>query len=268
MSAILDAFAWLFDPAHLAGPNGVGVRLAEHAWYTLITLVIAIAIALPAGIAIGHTGRGRALAVQVSGGLRALPTLGMVTLLALWFGIGLPAPLIALVLLALPPVLAGAYAGVEAVDRQTVDAARAVGMTGWQIVTTVELPLALPLIIGGIRAACLQVIATWTVAAVLPLGGLGRFLIDGLALRDYPQMLAGSIVVIALALAADGLFAVLQRLVVPRGVIAGRVADVHARAARSTAQPAGRPAASDPRPQNPSQPGQRSAQEENHVSNS
>lgn len=232
MNQVIDAFAWLANPANLVGPTGVWARLGEHIGYTAITLLIAAVIALPVGILIGHTGRGRSLAVQVAGGLRSLPTLGMVTLLALWFGIGLTAPLIALVLLALPPVLAGAYAGVEAVDRATVDAARAVGMTGWQVVVKVELPLALPLIIGGIRSACLQVIATWTVAAVLPLGGLGRFLIDGLALRDYPQMLGGSIVVIALALAADGLFAIVQRLVVPRGVTAGRISDIRVKTVR------------------------------------
>lgn len=226
------AFAWIFDPAHLGGPDGVLTRVGEHVWYTIVTLVIAVLIALPVGLAIGHTGRGRTLAVQVSGGLRSLPTLGVVTLLGLWFGIGLTAPLVAMVVLALPPILAGGYAGVDAVDRNTIDAARAVGMTGWQVLLKVELPLALPLIIGGIRSACLQVIATWTVAAILPLGGLGRFLYDALPLRDYPQMLAGSILVIALALVADGLFAVVQKLVVPRGVLAGRVAQVRVKTAR------------------------------------
>lgn len=226
------AFLWILDPAHLGGPTGILARVGEHVWYTAITLLIAVLIALPIGLAIGHTGRGRTLAVQVSGGLRSLPTLGVVTLLGLWFGIGLSAPLAAMVVLALPPILAGAYSGVDAVDRHTIDAARAVGMTGWQLLGKVELPLALPLIIGGIRSACLQVIATWTVAAILPLGGLGRFLYDALPLRDYPQMLAGSILVIALALVADGMFALVQKLVVPRGVLAGRVNEVRVKTAR------------------------------------
>jgi osmoprotectant transport system permease protein len=113
--------------------------------------------------------------------------------------------------LAIPPLLAGAYAGLESVDRQTVDAARAIGMTEWQVLGRVEVPLALPLILGGLRSAVLQVIATATVAAYVGLGGLGRYLIDGLAVRDYPQMLAGATVVVVLALLLDGGFAVLQR---------------------------------------------------------
>lgn len=235
MNAFLAAFAWIFDPAHLSGPNGVPTRLGEHVLYTLVTLVIAIIVALPIGLAVGHTGKGKSVAVQLSGGLRALPTLGLVTLLPLLVGTGLLAPLIALVILALPPILAGGYAGLEAVERETIDAARAVGMTEWQILTKVELPLGLPLIIGGIRSACLQVIATWTVAAYLPLGGLGRYIFDAIPTLDYTQMLAGSILVTALALVADGLFAILQRLVVPRGVVAGRVAEVRVRTTRSRA---------------------------------
>jgi osmoprotectant transport system permease protein len=234
VNQFVAAFVWIFDPAHSVGPNGIPVRLSEHVQYTLLTLVIAVAIALPIGLLVGHTGKGRFAAVQISGALRALPTLGLVTLLALLLGLGIIAPLIAMVLLALPPIIAGAYAGIGAVNPETVDAARGVGMTEWQVLWKVEVPIALPLIIGGVRSACLQVIATWTVAAVLPLGGLGRYLYDALPLQDYPQMLAGSILVIALALVADGLFALLQRLVVPRGVvIAGRVGEEGKRRVRS-----------------------------------
>ncbi len=218
MNWFLDAVAWIVDPAHWGGSDGIAVRLGEHLGYTLLTLLIAAAIAIPAGLAIGHTGRGRGFAVPFTGGLRALPTLGLVTLLALGLGIGILAPLIALVILAIPPLLAGAYAGVEAVDPLAVDAARATGMTEWQVLARVELPLALPLVAGGLRSACLQVIATWTVAAWLPLGGLGRFLFDAIPVRDYGQMLAGSILVILLALVADGLLVLLQRAVTPVGV--------------------------------------------------
>lgn len=212
MTQLLAAFAWLAAPAHYTGPDAIPARLAEHATYTLLTLAIAALIALPLGLAIGHTGRGRTLGVQIPAVLRALPTLGLVILLALLVGIGLLAPLIALVVLALPPIVSGAYAGVESVETEAVDAARAVGMTEWQILWKVEVPLSLPLLLGGLRAATLQAIATWTVAAILPLGGLGRYIFDGLAVQDYPQMLAGSILVVALALAADGLFALLQTL--------------------------------------------------------
>ena len=160
MNWFSDAFAWLVDPAHWGGSGGIAVRLGEYLEYTVLTLLIAAVIAIPAGLAIGHTGRGRALVVPFTGALRALPTLGLVTLLALAVGIGILGPLIALVVLAVPPLLAGAYAGVEAVDRQTIDAARAVGMTELQIITRVELPLAAGLILGGFRATVLQVVAT------------------------------------------------------------------------------------------------------------
>lgn len=224
MTDFVAAFGWLFDPVNWAGPGGIPARTGEHILYTLLTLLLAGAIALPIGFAIGHTGRFRGLAVGVSGALRALPTLGLVVYLALiTTNITLMPPLIALTILAIPPLLAGAYSGLESVNRSTIDAARAVGMTEWQVFTKVELPLSLPLVIGGVRSAALQVIATWTVAAILPVGGLGRFLFDGLAVQNYPEMLGGSIIVIVLALVVDGLFALTQKLVVPRGVAAGKV---------------------------------------------
>lgn len=226
LNSYTDAFAWLFSPAHWSGPDGIPTRLLQHVSYSGLTLLIAVVIAVPIGLYVGHTGRGRGVIVPFTGALRALPTLGIVILLALWLGIGLTPPLIALVILAIPPLLAGAYAGIEAVDPETVDAARSIGFTGWGVLWQVEVPLALPLIVGGIRSACLQVVATWTVAAYLPLGGLGRFLYDGLPIRDYAQMLGGSILVIVLALVLDGVFALAQRAVTPRGVIAGRITDI------------------------------------------
>jgi len=235
MNSWSSAFLWLADPVNWAGPGGIPTRVGEHLLYTLVTLLIGVIIAVPAGLAIGHTGRGRGIAVQASGVLRALPTLGLLLLLALWLGIGFTPPLIVMVALALPPLLAGAYAGMDAVDRQTIDAARSIGMTGWQVLFQVELPLALPLVIGGIRSGCLQVIATWTVAAYLPLGGLGRYIYDGLAVQNYAEMLGASVLVIVLALLADGLFALVQRLVVPRGVLAGRSRDVRTRTPRRSA---------------------------------
>ncbi|TAM71652.1 MAG: ABC transporter permease [Microbacteriaceae bacterium] len=224
MNQLLAAFAWIFDPAHLIGPDAIQVRVGEHIEYTVLTLLIAVVIALPVGFVIGHTGRGRTLGVQLPAVLRALPTLGLVILLALMVGLGLLAPLIAMVILAIPPILAGGYGGLESVDRETIDAARAVGMSEWQVLWKVEVPLGLPLIIGGLRSATLQTIATWTVAAILPLGGLGRYIFDALPVQQYPKMLAGSILVIALALAADGMLALLQRLLNPPGVPTGRPA--------------------------------------------
>lgn len=218
MNQIAAAFAWFLDPAHYMGANAIQVRVGEHVEYTLLTLLIASALALPIGLAIGHTGRGRTLGVQVPAALRALPTLGLVILLALMVGLSLLAPAIALVILAIPPILTSAYSGIESVDQDAVDSARAIGMTAWQVLWKVEVPLSLPLIIGGLRAAALQAIATWTVAAILPLGGLGRYIFDALAEQNYPEMLAGSLLVGALALAADAVFALLQKLVTPAGV--------------------------------------------------
>jgi osmoprotectant transport system permease protein len=227
MTDIVAAFAWIVSPANWAGVGGIPARTGEHLWYSFLTLLLAAAIALPIGFAIGHFGRLRGLAIGLSGALRALPTLGLLVYLALiTTNLSIVPPLIALTVLAIPPVLAGAYSGLESVDRRTIDAARAVGMTEWQIFAQVELPLSLPLVIGGIRSGALQVIATWTVAAILPVGGLGRYLIDGLPVQNYAQMLGGSIIVVLLALIVDGIFAALQRLVVPRGVAAGRVHDI------------------------------------------
>ncbi|MBN9632371.1 MAG: ABC transporter permease, partial [Actinobacteria bacterium] len=196
MTDFIAAFQWLFAPANWAGPAGIPARTGEHIVYTLLTLLIASIIALPIGFLIGHTGRLRGLAVGVSGALRALPTLGLVVYLALIMAnISIVPPLIALTILAVPPLLAGAYSGLESVNRSTIDAARAIGMTEWQIFAKVELPLSLPLVLGGLRSGALQVIATWTVAAILPVGGLGRFLFDGLPVQNYAEMLGGSIIV-------------------------------------------------------------------------
>jgi osmoprotectant transport system permease protein len=197
----------------------------QHLGFTLVTLVFASAIAIPIGFLIGHTGRGRGLAVATSGALRAIPTLGLLTIVALYVGIGLNAPYVALTVLAIPPILAGAYTGFQAIDRATIDAARALGMSQGQIVSKVEVPLGLPLLIGGLRSATLQIVATATLAAYVADFGLGRFLFAGLKTRDYGEMLGGSILVILLALALEGIFVFLQKLVVPRGVTAGRLTD-------------------------------------------
>lgn len=214
MSVLSDAASWFQDSAHWRGEDGVPHRLTEHLGYTAETVVIAAAIAIPLGLWIGHTGRFRGFAVALTGAMRALPTLGMLTWIVLMIGIGLTPSIIVLVILAIPPLLAGAYSGLESVDRQTIDAARSIGMTEWQILTKVEVPLALSLIVGGIRSATLQVVATATVAAYVGLGGLGRYLIDGLAVHDYTRMLAGSMLIIVIALVLDGVFATLQKIAV------------------------------------------------------
>lgn len=233
MNLFADAIQWLLDPAHYGGVNGVDVRAVEHLAISGLVLAIAAAIAVPAGYLIGHTGRGRAIVVALSGSVRALPTLGLIIIIALSVGIGLEAPAIALIVLAVPSILAGAYTGFEAIDRRTIDSARAVGMTEWQILGRVEIPLGLPLLIGGLRSASLQVIATATLADYVGAGGLGRFIFAGLKTNDYSQMLAGSIIVVLLALVSEGVFSVIQRLVVPAGVVAVQPKDERLRPARS-----------------------------------
>lgn len=235
MNVFADAFAWIFSPDRLAGSLPLPLAVWQHLAFTFGSVAIAAIIAIPAGWLIGHTGRGREVAVALSGAARALPSLGLVVLLVLVLGVvhKTEAAVVAFVLLAIPSILAGAYAGFEAIDRTVIDAGRAVGMTPWQILWKIEVPLGLPLLIGGLRSATLQVVATVTIAAYVGLGGLGFFIIQGIQIRSFPQILGASLIVVALALALDGLFALLQRVVVPHGV-AGRAApDRPSRTARS-----------------------------------
>ncbi|MGO1524070.1 MAG: ABC transporter permease [Nesterenkonia sp.] len=212
MSLLEETVVWFADPAQWSGSSGIPWRLAQHMGYTALAVAAAAVVAVPLGLYIGHTGRWSNLAVLSTGALRALPTLGLLTLLALQLGIGLSAPIIALAVLCVPPLLAGIYSGLEAVDAATVDAARAQGMTESQVILRVELPLAMPLIVGGLRSAVMQVLATATVAAFIGVGGLGRYIIDGLALSDTARVLGGAVVVVVLALVLDALFAAAQRL--------------------------------------------------------
>lgn len=223
---IASLVAWFSDPAHWTGPGGVPARVLEHLGYSALALVIAVLIAVPVGVWIGHTGQGRRVVVGLSSALRALPTLGLLTFLAIVLQIGLRQAVIptviVLVVLAIPPLLAGTYAGLQAVPREVVHAARANGHSTGQLVGQVELPLAMPMVVGGLRSATLQVLATTSVAAYLGLGGLGRYLFDALAVQDYTTMLAGALLIAVLALAVDGLLLLLQRLLTPTGLRAIR----------------------------------------------
>ncbi len=224
MNLFSDAFAWLLDGVNWEGSGGLIQLTGEHLWFTALAIFFASVIAVPLGWLIGHTGRGREWAVGVSGAARALPSFGLVFLFVMLFGVlnrG-PATVFVLVLLAIPPILAGAYAGLEVIDRRTIDAARAVGMTEWQILWKVEVPLGLPLLLGGLRSATLQVVATVSLAAFVNLGGLGLPIIAGIALRDYDRMLGAAILIIVLALTLDAVFALLETYAVPRGVRAAR----------------------------------------------
>jgi len=228
-----DVFDWLTDPAHWQSTNfdtGIWDQLVAHVEYSVIALAIALLIALPAGLWIGHTNKATWV-VSATNAVRAVPSVGLLVLLVViiapnFYGrtdLGYVIPTeIVLVLLAVPSILSNTVAGVQNVDGAARDAAYGMGMTGSQVLFRVELPNALPLIFSGFRSATLQVIATATIAAYVTLGGLGRFIYDGLAQQDYPQMISGGLLVAILALAADLLLALAQRYTVSRG-ITGRV---------------------------------------------
>lgn len=216
MSLLIAAWQWLIDPTHWSGLGSIPARVFEHLWVSLLAVGLASAIALPLGIAVGHTRRGTQLVGALTGAARAVPTLGVLTLFALAFGIGLQAPLLSLIVLALPSLLAGAYSGIQAIEPQIPLAAQAVGMSRAQVIWQVELPLSLPVLLGGLRSALLQVIATATLAAYTADIGLGRYVFLGLKSRDYPQMLAGALLVTALALLAELTLAKLQKAATAR----------------------------------------------------
>lgn len=225
MNAAVATWEWLTDPGNWQGPGGIAAQAAEHLRLSIIALVAAALLAVPTGLWVGHTGRLRWLAINLSGAVRAVPSLGVLFVAVLLLlprlrgdlAFELPA-LVVLVALAVPPILSGTYAGVEATDAAARDAARGVGMTGGQVLRQVEIPGALPLIMSGLRSAMLQIIGTATIAAVVGLGGLGRFLIDGQASREYDQMAGGAVAVAALALLVDQVLALLQRAVVSPGL--------------------------------------------------
>lgn len=220
MNLLSDALKWLVAPEQWEGRDGLAVLLGQHLLFTFISVVIAGAIAIPVGWAIGHTGKGREIAVGAAGIARAVPSFGLLILLVLLLGVTHKpeAAVLAFVVLAIPSLLAGAYTGFEAIDRKTIDAARAMGMTEWQILFKVEIPLGLSLLVGGIRAAVLQVVATVTIAAYVNLGGLGLPIITGLNLRRFDMVLGGALLVAVVALLLDMLLAIGQKAAVPRAL--------------------------------------------------
>jgi osmoprotectant transport system permease protein len=214
---------YVSDPNTWTGDTGLLARIAEHAGYTVLALAVAALIALPIGLLIGHTNRGSFLALNLANTARALPTLGVLIGIALLTSIDIRPVMVALVILGVPPILASTYAGIRNVDPDVVDAAVGMGMTGQEVLWKVEVPIALPLVFSGLRAATLQIVSTATIAAVVALGGLGRPLLDNLALRNYPEAMAAAMLVAALAVAFDLFFAVVTRGVVSPGVRGRRV---------------------------------------------
>ena len=207
MNFLQQALQYIFSAENWASPAGLGARILEHLQYTGVAVAVSALIAIPIGLIIGHTGRGALLVVTGVNALRALPTLGILLLGVLLWGLGLLPPTVALTLLGVPPLLAGTYAGIANVDPNVVDAARSMGMTEARVLTRVEIPTAMPLILGGLRTATLQIVATATVAAYASLGGLGRYLIDGIKVRQFHIALVGALLVTALALLLDAVLA-------------------------------------------------------------
>jgi osmoprotectant transport system permease protein len=212
------AWDWITQPAHWHGADGIPHQVLTTLGYSGLSLLITALIAIPAGIAIGHTGRGAAFVVNLANASRAIPTLGLLILLVVLLGFSSLTWLVPLVVLAIPPILINAYEGIAGVDPQIKQAALGLGMTGWQQVSRVEVPIALPLILLGLRTGAVFVVATTTIAAYIGLGGLGRYIIDGLASNQYGPVAGGALLIVILAVLVLAFFAGLSRLVVPAGL--------------------------------------------------
>lgn len=223
MSLLAATVAWFTDPAHWRGSDGIPIRILEHVELSLLAVLIGLALALPIGLFLGHTGRGAFVALNVANLGRALPSLALLALalpvaFALHLGLGFWPTLFALVPLTIPPVLTNTYVAVRGVDREVVEAARGMGLGEAAILRAVELPIALPLILSGLRTAAVNVIATATLGALVAGGGLGRYIVDGLALQEYERLFAGAILVAFLAIAVEVGMGMVDRSVVSPGI--------------------------------------------------
>jgi osmoprotectant transport system permease protein len=218
MSFLTFAWDWLQSPQQWEGPSGIPAQVLEHLYYSGLSLLIAVLIAVPIGLLLGHYGRGGFAVINALNVARAIPTLGLLILVVVLAGLTVWAWLIPLVVLAIPAILLNTYEGVVSVDPDLKDAARGMGMTDWQLLWKVEVPVALPLIMLGLRTAAIFVVATATIAAEIGVGGLGRYIIDGLAANNYGQVAGGAAVIVVLALLVQAVFTGLRRLVVPKGL--------------------------------------------------
>src|SRR5215470_294289 len=215
--------AWLTDPAHWSGSDGIPNRIAEHLLISAVTTLAAVALALPFGVLAGHTGRGGFIAVNVANLGRALPSLALLALmfplaLSLKLGFGFWPTFLALVPLGIPPVLTNSFVAVRQVDPDVVEAARGMGLRERQVLSQVELPIAAPLIIAGVRNAAVAIVATATLGALVAGGGLGRYIVDGIARQDYPRVFVGALLVALLSIAVEIAFGAFERLSVSSGL--------------------------------------------------
>jgi osmoprotectant transport system permease protein len=223
MDFLASVVSWLADPAHWQGGDAIPVRVLEHLELTGASLAVASAIALPLGVAVGHTGRGAFLALNLANVGRALPSLAILGLalpftIQVFHQLDFWPTLVALVALAIPPILTNASIGIREVDRDAVEIARGMGMSGLQVLARVELPMALPVVLGGVRTAAVQVVATATLGAYVAGGGLGRYIIDGIALQDAQRVFVGATLVALLALLTEAVLGWLERRAVSPGL--------------------------------------------------
>jgi osmoprotectant transport system permease protein len=216
MTFIGEVARWFADPAHWQGPGGIPNRVLEHVEYSGMAIAVALVLAMPVALYLGHTGRGGFIAINVANIGRALPSfallgVGLLIAIPLGLGLGFWPTMFALIPLAIPPIVTNTFVAIREVDRDVVDAARGMGLAEGQILRSIEIPLGLPLILSGIRTAAVNVVATATLAAVVAGGALGRFIVDGFALREFDQLVAGAILVALLAVATELFFTALER---------------------------------------------------------
>lgn len=227
MDFLVDVLAWFTDSANWQGSAGIPSRTLEHVRLSAFAMMVAAGLAVPLGVLLGHSGRGGLIAVSVVNIGRAIPSFAVIAL-ALPFsiraglGIGFWPTFLALVLLALPPIFTNSFTAVRSVGMDVVEAARGMGMRERQVLLEIELPLAAPLILTGIRVAAVQVVATATLGALVGWGGLGRYIIDGFSVQDNVRVFAGALLVAALAILTDVLFSVAERILAARGGLHGR----------------------------------------------
>jgi osmoprotectant transport system permease protein len=218
MSILAKVVQWFVDPAHWSGSDGIPRRLFEHVQISAESVAIGALIALPLGIALGHYGRFGNLAINLSNVGRAVPSFGILVIAFQIFGLGDLPIIIALAALAIPPMVTNSYVALREVDPDVKEAARGMGYRDFKQLVRVELPLAVPLVMAGVRTSAVQVVATATVAALIAGGGFGRYIIDGLAQQDYTKLVAGALLVGLLAMATELSLSGAERLMVPRGI--------------------------------------------------
>lgn len=220
MGFLVDLAAWFVDSANWVGQEGALLRTYEHVQYSVLSVALGAIIALPVGLFFGHTGRGGLVTINILNMGRAIPSFGLVMIAFMALGLGLVPILITLVALSIPPMVTNSYVGVRSVSREVREAAQGMGMRWWEVLTKVEIPVATPLVMAGLRTSAVQVVATATIGAYVGYGGLGRFIIDGRASQDIILITAGAILVALLSVLTEYALAKLQNVVVPRGLAA------------------------------------------------